>query len=73
MSEAMKRRAAAQQAAAKVLREELERAERRGEERIRQRVLAIPDSKRYMHSAGHATFEVIDAAAVEEAIRVTEP
>jgi len=26
-----------------------------------------------MHSAGHATFEVIDAAAVEEAIRVTEP
>jgi hypothetical protein len=32
----------------------------------RQRVLAIPASKRYMHIVGHATFEVIDAAAVEE-------
>jgi hypothetical protein len=53
--EAMKRRAAAQRAAAKVMREEMERAER------------------YMHSVGQATFEVIDAAAVEEAIRVVEP
>jgi len=26
-----------------------------------------------MHSVVHATFDVIDAAAVEEAIRVTEP
>jgi hypothetical protein len=73
VSEAVNRRAAAQQAAAKVLREELERAERRGEDRIRQRVLAIPDSKRFMHSVGDVTFEVIEAAAVEEAIGVTEP
>lgn len=68
----MKRRTAAQQAAAKVLREELETAKRRGEERIRQRVPAIPDSRRDRHSVDHRTFEVIDAAAVEEAIRVTE-
>jgi hypothetical protein len=69
----MKRRGRGAAGCAKVLREELERAEQRGEDRIRQRVLAIPDSKRYMHSVSHATFEVIDAAAVEEAIRVAEP
>lgn len=34
-------------------------------ERIRQRVLAIPGSKRYMHIVGQARFELIDAAAVE--------
>jgi hypothetical protein len=73
VNEAMKWRAAAKEAAAKVLGEELGRAEREGEERIRQRVLGIPDSKRYMHSVGQATVEVIEAAAVEEAIRVREP
>jgi len=26
-----------------------------------------------MHTVGHASFEVIDAAAVEDAIRATEP
>jgi hypothetical protein len=55
MSDARKLRAAAQQAAAKVMREELEMAERRGEERIRQRILAIPDSKRYVHRVDDAT------------------
>lgn len=69
---AMKWRAAAKEAAARVLGEELGRAERRREERIRQRVLSSPDSKRYMHSVGQATVEVIEAAAVEEAIRVSE-
>jgi hypothetical protein len=68
MSE-MNRRVASQRAAAKMMREEQERAERRGEDRIRQRILAIPASKRYIHTVGDATIEVIDAAAVEEAIR----
>jgi hypothetical protein len=34
---------------------------------------AIPDTKRYLHAVGHDTFEVIDAAAVEEAIRGGPP
>lgn len=71
--EAMNRRAAAARAAAKVLHEELERAERRGEDRIRERILAIPASRRYLHSVGDTTVEVIDAAAVAEAIAPEEP
>jgi len=65
-----RRGAASRAAAAKVWRAELERAERNGAERIRQRVLAIPDSLRYQHKVGDSTVEVIDAGAVAEAIRL---
>jgi hypothetical protein len=44
--------------------QELERAERQAEERIRQRILAIPSSRRYMQRVGEVEIEVIDAAAV---------
>jgi hypothetical protein len=72
MSEAMRRRVAAQEAAAEDMREELERAERRGEDRIRERVRAIADSRRYLYTDGETTIEVVDAAAVEEAIAPTD-
>ena len=75
MDEPINKRAAARQAADMVWRAEMDRAERIGAERIgaervRQRVLAIPDSKRYLHGVGDTTIEVIDAAAVAEAIEV---
>jgi hypothetical protein len=62
---------ASQQAAEIVFRQERERAERQAEERIRQRILAIPGSRRYMHRVGDVEIEVIDAAAVAEAIQAT--
>ena len=65
-----RRGAASRAAAAKVWQEELGRAERQGAERIRQRVLAIPASLRYQHQLGDITVEVIDAAAVADAIRL---
>jgi hypothetical protein len=59
-------------AAAEIMfRQELERAERQAEERIRQRILAIPSSRRYTHRVGDVEIEVIDAAAVAEAIQAT--
>jgi hypothetical protein len=36
-------------------------------------VQAIPDSKRYEYREGQKTVAVIEAAAVEEAIRLVEP
>jgi hypothetical protein len=62
---------ASKQAADIVIRQELERAERQAEERIRQRILAIPSSRRYMQRVGDVEIEVIDAAAVAEAIQAT--
>lgn len=62
---------ASKQAAEIVFRQELERAERQAEERIRQRILAIPSSRRYMHRVGDVEIEVIDAAAVAQAIQAT--
>jgi len=70
VDEPINKRAAARHAADMVWRAEMDRAERIGAERIRQRVLAIPDSKRYLHGVGGTTIEVIDTAAVAEAIEV---
>ena len=70
VDEPINKRAAARQAADLVWRAEMDRAERIGAERVRQRVLAIPDSKRYLHGVSGTTIEVIDAAAVAEAIEV---
>jgi len=72
VSEAMKRPAAAQQAAAKVLRGTREgRAARRGKDPSAG--TGFPGQQAVHASVGHATFEVIDAAAVEEAIWVSGP
>jgi hypothetical protein len=63
------RRVAAQRAAQKALQEEIERAERRAEERIRERIQAIPAERRFTHTVDGHPVEVIDAAAVEEALQ----
>ena len=62
---------ASKQAAEIVFGQELKRAEWQAEERIRQRILAIRSSRRYIHRAGDVEIEVIDAAAVAQAIQAT--
>jgi hypothetical protein len=64
-------RAAAARAAAKVMNDEITRAQRWAEERLRERVLAIPPSKRYHLEVEGRTVEVIDAQAVADAVGAT--
>jgi hypothetical protein len=64
-------RQAAARAAAKVMTDEIVRAERRVEERIRERVRAIPSSMRYQVEVGGRTVEAIDARAVARAVGAT--
>ena len=73
MDEPINKRAAARRAADMGWRAEMDRAERVGAVRVRQRVLAIPGGKRYLHTVDGHAIEVIDAAAVAEAIEVDGP
>ena len=69
MTQAIDRRAAAKHATEMVLNQELERAERAATQRIRDRVHDIPPERRHHVTIGDRHVEVVETAAVEEAIR----
>jgi hypothetical protein len=68
MTQAIDRRAAAKYTAEVVISQELERAERSATQRIRDRVHDIPPNRRHLVTIGESRVEVIEAAAVEEAV-----
>lgn len=68
MTEAIERRAAAKFAADVVVSQELERAERTTTQRIRDRIHDIPPERRHLVTIGDSRVEVIETAAVEEAV-----
>ena len=68
MTEAIDRRAAAKHTTEMVMDQELQRAGRAATQRIRDRVHDIPPERRHLVMIGDIRVEVIETAAVEEAI-----
>jgi hypothetical protein len=68
MTEAIDRRSDAKYAAEMVISQELERTERTTTQRIRDRIHDIPPERRHLVMIGDSLVEVIEAAAVDEAL-----
>lgn len=68
MTQAMDRRAAAKAATETVLNQEFERAEWAATQRIRDRIHGIPSERRHVVTVGDLRVEVIETAAVEDAL-----
>ncbi len=65
---AIDRRAAAKHATEMVMNQELERVERTATQGIRDRIHGIPPERRHRVTIGDRLVEVIETAAVEEAV-----